>query len=85
MYQNNYSRRHNNKVVRYICRITMNTRAKNTEECSCINKGQILGSKLKNHLLIYIVVAFVDNLDHNKTMQKYFIFIYKMQFGSSSH
>lgn len=31
MSQHNYSRRHNNKVVRCICSISMTTRAKNAE------------------------------------------------------
>ena len=40
----------------------------------------------KNHLLyVCIVITFLDNLDCIETMQKYLMFIHKMELGSGSH
>ena len=47
MYQHNYSRRHNKKVVRCVYRIIMNARDKKMQDTGGINNGKSLGSELK--------------------------------------
>lgn len=62
----------------------MTVRAQRIQIASIMAKESWLSTK--NHLpFIYIVVALLDNLGYIKTMQKYFMFVHKMELGSGSH